>query len=127
MMPVDDLEQAIPLYRAVVGNGDPIRCEAPELGLRIAYFACGNGDLVEPIETSAKTEMKHGDVVVAFEVEDVATEIARLKTAGTKVYHLKPTENMPFERGWITKADGHGTILELCPRGAVKALVNGSH
>jgi catechol 2,3-dioxygenase-like lactoylglutathione lyase family enzyme len=120
---VDDLEKAIPAYSAITGCTDPVRCTAPELGLNLAYFACDNGDLVELVQTSAKTEMKHGDVVVAFEVDDIGGAIARLKGAGVKAYHLKPTEHMPFERGWVTKGDAHGTIIEFCPPNAVKDLV----
>jgi catechol 2,3-dioxygenase-like lactoylglutathione lyase family enzyme len=120
---VDDIEKAIPAYATITGCAEPVRCTAPELGLKLAYFPCGNGDLVEIVETSAKTEMKHGDVVVALEVDDIAAEVARLKGAGMKAYHLKPTENMPFERGWVTKGDAHGTIIEFCPPNAVKDLV----
>jgi catechol 2,3-dioxygenase-like lactoylglutathione lyase family enzyme len=124
---VGDLEKAIPIYKTIMGKGDPVRCDAPELGLRLAYFVGEKGDLLELVETSARTEMKHGDVIVAFEVDDVASEIARLKAQGIKAHYLKPTENMPFERGWITKSDGHGTIVELCPKGAVMDLATRDH
>ena len=67
--------------------------------------------------------MKHGDVVVAIEVDDLEAEIARLQAEGIKAYHQKPTPNLPIHRGWITKGDGHGTIVELCPKGEVSAFV----
>lgn len=120
---VESLESAIPFYRALIGQGDPVIREVPELGLRLAFFTRQGGEPVELVEASGKSEMKHGDVVVAFEVDDLVAEIARLKAAGIKAYHQKPTENLPLERGWITKGDAHGTIIELCPKGAVAGFV----
>ena len=58
-------------------------------------------------------------------IRDMEAEIARLKAAGIKAYHQKPTDNLPLERGWITKGDGHGTIVELCPKGEVSLFVTG--
>ena len=95
------------------------------LFLLMGQFASQGGLPVELVEASGKTEMKHGDVVVAFEVEDLAAEIDRLKAAGIRAYHQKPTENLPLERGWITKGDAHGTIIELCPKGEVARFVAG--
>lgn len=120
---VDSLEKAIPFYEAVIGQGAPVIREVPELGLRLAFFTRQGGEIVELVEASGKSEMKHGDVVVAFEVDDLEAEIARLKAAGIKAYHQKPTENLPLHRGWITKGDGHGTIIELCPKGEVSRFV----
>jgi len=122
---VESLEKAIPFYEVLVGHGSPIIKNVPELGLRLAFFHAQDGLLVELVETSGKTEMKHGDVVVAFEVDDLEGEIARLKAAGIRAYHQKPTENLPLSRGWITKGDAHGTIVELCPKGEVSRFVLG--
>lgn len=120
---VDDLDRAIPFYATLIGQGGPVIREVPELGLRLAFFAGQGGVIIELVEASGKSEMKHGDVVVALEVDDLENEIARLKQAGIKAYHQKPTKNLPLHRGWITKGDGHGTIIELCPKGEVARLV----
>jgi catechol 2,3-dioxygenase-like lactoylglutathione lyase family enzyme len=122
---VDSLEEAIPFYQTVIGRGAPIIREVPELGLRLAFFHDQGGLPIELVESSGKTEMKHGDVVVALEVDDLEGEIARLKAAGIKAHHQKPTANLPLSRGWITKGDGHGTIVELCPKGEVSRFVLG--
>ncbi len=123
---VDDLEKALPFYEAVIGQGAPVIKEVPELGLRLAFFFRQGGLPIELVEASGRSEMKHGDVVVALEVDDLEAEIARLKAAGIKAYHQKPTENLPLHRGWITKGDGHGTIVELCPKGEVARFVLGA-
>lgn len=122
---VESLEKAIPFYQTVIGRGAPVIRQVPELGLRLAFFHDQGGLLMELVETTGKSEMKHGDVVVAIEVDDLEGEIARLKAAGIKAYHQKPTENLPLHRGWITKGDGHGTIVELCPKGEVSRFVLG--
>ena len=123
---VDDLETAIQFYRTLIGGGDPVVREVPELGLRLAFFADQGGLIIELVEVTGKTEMKHGDLVVALEVDDLEAEIARLAASGIKAYHQKPTDNLPLDRGWITKGDGHGTIIELCPKGEVTRFVTGS-
>lgn len=122
---VDDLETAIPFYRTLIGGGAPVVREVPELGLRLAFFFEQGGPIIELVEVSGKTELKHGDLIVALEVDDLEAEIARLGKAGIKAYHQKPTENLPLHRGWITKQDGFGTIIELCPKGDVARFVTG--
>ena len=123
---VDSLDAAIPFYEAVIGQGPPIIRVIPELGLRLAFFARQGGELIELVEASGKTELKPGDVVVALEVDDLEAEIARLKAAGIHVYHQKPTENLPLHRGWITKGDGRGTVIELVPKGEVALFATGA-
>lgn len=120
---VDSLDEALPFYEALFGHGAPVVRDVPELGLRLAFFTRQGGGIVELVEASGRTEMKHGDVVVALEVDDLEGEIARLKAAGIKAHLQRPTENLPLHRGWITKGDGHGTIVELCPKGEVARFV----
>lgn len=123
---VDSLDKAAPFYETLIGAGPPVIREVPELGLRLAFFTRQGGLIVELVEASGKTEMKHGDVVVAFEVDDLEGEIARLRSAGLRVHHQKPTPNLPLARGWITKGEGCGTIIELCPKGEVARFVAGA-
>lgn len=122
---VDDLDAAIPFYAALLGAGEPVIRAVPELGLRLAFFTRQGGLPVELVETRGRTELRHGDVVVALEVDDLGAEIARLAAAGIRCYHQKATETLPLERGWVTKGDGRGTVIELCPKGAVARFVAG--
>jgi catechol 2,3-dioxygenase-like lactoylglutathione lyase family enzyme len=118
----EDFDAAVAFYSTILGQGDPAIVSVPELGLRLAFFTRQGGALIELVSATGKTELCHGDVVVALEVEDLSAEIARLNAAGIRCHHQKPTENLPLERGWISNGDGHGTIVELCPRGAVARL-----
>ncbi|WP_238366894.1 VOC family protein [Mesobacterium pallidum] len=123
---VDDLDAAIAFYRTVIGTKDPIIREVPELKLKLAFFTDQGGEIIELVSTTGKTEMGQGDVVVALEVEDLDAEIARYGSAGIKVHDQPPTENLPLRRGWVTKGGGMNTIIELCPKGAVRAFVTGA-
>ena len=120
---VAELDKAIEFYRAAAGLGEPILKSVPELKLRLAFFDPGDGPIIDLVEFSGKGELLHGDVVVALEYDDLDAAIAGFRAKGIKVYDQKPTESLPLRRGWITKADGHGTVIELCPRGAVAAFV----
>lgn len=115
---VDDLEAAIAFYARLL-DCEPVIRAVPELGLRLAFFTRQGGLPLELVEVRGRTELTYGDVVVALEVDDIAAEIARLAAAGIRCHHQKPTENLPLERGWVTKGDAHGTVIELCRKGDV--------
>ena len=120
------LEPAIDFYGKTLGLGEPIIRVIPELGLRLAFFDNPSGAIIELVEASGKTELQHGDVVVALEVEDLDAALAQYRARGLKVYDQPPTDNLPLRRGWVTKGGGHGTIIELCPKGEVAAFVRGT-
>lgn len=120
---ITHLEDAIGFYRDVVGLGKPIVKNIPELGLRCAFFASIEGPIIELVEFSGKGDLVHGDVVVAIEVDDLDAALAHYRDKGVRVFDQPPTENLPLRRGWVLKKDGHGTVIELCPRGAVEAFV----
>ena len=123
---VRKLEEGIDFYRNVVGLGVPIVREIPELLIRCAFFDPGEGGaIVELVEFSGKGDLGHGDVVVAIEVDDLDAALAHFRSKGVRAFDQPPTPNLPLRRGWVLKADGHGTVIELCPRGAVAQFVRG--
>lgn len=117
---VDDLDAAIGFYGATLGLGEPLRVDLPELRLRLAFFHDPSGVPIELVETRGRTELRHGDPVLALAVDDLDAAIARYTERGMRVFHQPPTERLPFARGWVSKADGHGTVIELCPKGALR-------
>lgn len=121
---VRKLEDGIDFYRSVVGLGEPVVREIPELHIRCAFFDPGEGGvIVELVEFSGNGDLAHGDVVVAIEVEDLDVALAHFRSKGVRVFDQSPTPNLPLRRGWVLKRDGHGTVIELCPRGAVASFV----
>ena len=121
---VDDLDAALAVYSTLIGVDGHILREVPELGLRLAFFRDQGGAIIELVEAQGTHELRHGDVVVALQVDDLDAEIARLAAARIHVHDQPPSENLPLRRGWITKRNGHGTIIELCPKGEVARFVD---
>lgn len=120
---VSSLEEGVAFYRDVVGLGRPIMKAIPELKIRCAFFDPGDCPLVELVEFSGKGDLAHGDVVVAVEVDDLDEALAHFRSQGVRAFDQPPTPNLPVRRGWVLKKDGHGTVLELCPRGEVAKFV----
>ncbi len=122
---VDRLEAGVAFYGRAAGLGEAVVREIPELQLRCAFFDPGDGPIVELVEFAGKSDLAHGDVVVALEVDDLDAAMARFREAGVRVFDQSPTPNLPLRRGWILKKDGHGTVIELCSRGEVARFVRG--
>jgi catechol 2,3-dioxygenase-like lactoylglutathione lyase family enzyme len=123
---VRKLEDGIDFYRSVVGLGEPIVRDIPELQIRCAFFDPGvGGTIFELVEFSGQGDLAHGDVVVAIEVDDLDEALAHFRAKGVRVFDQPPTPNLPLRRGWVLKRDGHGTVIELCQRGAVARFVRG--
>lgn len=122
---VDDLDVGIAFYGETLDLGVPIVKAIPELGIRCAFFDAGDAPMIELVSFSGKGELAHGDTVVALEVDDLDAAIADYRAKGLRVHDQPATENLPLRRGWITKAGGHGTVIELCPRGELARYVRG--
>lgn len=123
---VSDLEAGMAFYGDVMGLGTPIVKDVPELAIRCAFFDPGDDTpIIELVAFAGSGELAHGDVVIALEVDDLDVALADYRAKGLRVFDQPPTENLPLRRGWITKTAGHGTIIELCPRGAVAQFVRG--
>lgn len=120
---VSNLEDGIAFYGDTLGLGRPIIRTVPELGLRCAFFDMGDEPIIELVEFSGAGELAHGDVVVALEVADLDQALAEYRAKGLRVFDQPPTANLPLRRGWITKKEGHGTIIELCQPGEVARFV----
>ena len=123
---VSDLEEGMAFYGETIGLGTPIVKEVPELNIRCAFFDPGDATpIIELVTFTGASELAHGDVVVALEVDDLDAALAEYRARGLRAFDQPPTENLPLRRGWITKTAGHGTIIELCPKGAVARFVRG--
>jgi catechol 2,3-dioxygenase-like lactoylglutathione lyase family enzyme len=120
---VGDLEAGVDFYGDRLGLGDPVRLDVPELQLRLAFFVSTATVPLELVEFGGRGELAQGDAVVALQVDDLDAEIARLRAEGTHVFEQPATEALPFRRGWITKGNGHGTVIELCPKGEMARLL----
>jgi catechol 2,3-dioxygenase-like lactoylglutathione lyase family enzyme len=120
---VTDLDAGLAFYGEVLGLGEAIIKHVPELNIRCAFFVGADGTIIELVSFTGSGELAHGDVVVALEVDNLDVALTEYRAKGLRVFDQPPTENLPLRRGWITKASGHGTIIELCQPGEVAAYV----
>jgi methylmalonyl-CoA/ethylmalonyl-CoA epimerase len=121
---VDDLDAGISFYSDLLGLGAPIVKSVPELNIRCAFFDAGDTPMIELVSFTGAGELAHGDAVVAIEVDDLDVATADYRAKGMKVHEQPATANLPLRRGWITKANGHGTIIELCAKGEFARFVH---
>ena len=99
----------------------PVAAEVPSSLIRCAFFDSGDdGVIVELAEFSGSSDLSHGDVVVAVEVDEAHE---RFRAGGVRAFDEPPTDNLPLRRGWVLKKDGHGTVIELCLPGQVARFV----
>jgi methylmalonyl-CoA/ethylmalonyl-CoA epimerase len=120
---VDSLEDGIAFYSGTAGLGPAIVKDVPELKIRCAFFDTGAAPIIELVEFAGQSDLTHGDIVLALEVDDLDASIAHFRAKGVRVFDQPPTPNLPLRRGWVLKKDGHGTVIELCPRGEVAQFV----
>ena len=119
---VESLEQAIPLYESMLG----VKCDKIEKveseGVATAFFGAGPNkiELLEatnPDSAIAKFIAKRGPGIhhVAFDVEDIVAELARLKAEGFRLIHEVPKPGADNKLiAFLHPKDTTGVLIELC-------------
>ena len=114
------IEDALPLYRDLMG-GDPQELyERPELGFRTLTlrFPGGGGiELIEPLGESGFVQdflANRGEGVhhVTFMVADLAACVAEAREAGLRVVG-EDYANPAWQEAFISPKSAHGTIIQL--------------
>ena len=121
---VNSLEEAVRKYGALFGNGAPHRETVEEQRVDVASFPVGEAvvELTAPTgETSpiAKFISKRGEGIhhIAFEVEDLQTELDRLKAAGCRLIDEQPKEGAhDMLIAFVHPSSFNGVLVELCQR-----------
>lgn len=119
---VANLEEAEARWTALLGVAPYRREEVPTEGVRTSFFQVGPNkvELLEAMHADspiAKFIAKRGEGIhhTAFAVEDIRSEMARMKAAGFQVLSDEPkpgAENM-----WVCfvhPKDANGVLVELC-------------
>ena len=122
---VRDLKSAEELFSKLLGVSRVHHEEVADQKVRIASFDLGNGriELTEPTSADspiAKFLEKRGEGIhhIAFEVEDVAKELARLKSEGVQLIDETPrlgSHNMMI--AFLHPKSTNGVLIELCQSG----------
>ncbi len=121
---VESIQEAISRYSVLFGVAEPHREVVPEQRVDIASFPVGDA----VVELTAATDQlspiarfigKRGEGIhhIAFEVEDIVGELARLKEAGVRLINETPTEGAhDMLVAFVHPSSFHGVLVELCQK-----------
>ena len=119
---VKDLEAANAVYTVLLGEG-PYKQEGVESeGVLTSFFRNGESK-IELLESTkedgpiAKLIAKRGEGIhhIAFAVQDIVAEIARLKEAGFVVLNETPKRGADNKLvAFLHPKSAHGVLVELC-------------
>ena len=121
---VDSLEEAVRRYSALFGNDDPHREVVDEQRVAIASFPVGDAVVELTSATDATSPIarfigKRGEGIhhIAFEVDDIHAELARLKDAGCRLINETPTEGAhDMLIAFVHPSSFNGVLIELCQK-----------
>src|SRR6478752_10331103 len=119
---VKDLEQAIAKYTLLLGTS-PYRRELVESeGVEVVFFRIGESkiELLQSLTSEgaiARFIDKYGEGIhhMAWQVEDIRSEMSRLKQEGLRLLSVEPKRGA--EDKWVCfihPASAEGVLLELC-------------
>lgn len=119
---VDDLEEAIETYEKLL-NGKCYKRETVEnQKVETAFFKTGQSKIellgaTDPESVIAKYVARKGEGMhhVAFEVEDIETELVRLKDEGFTLLSERPSRGADNKLvAFVHPKDNRGVLVELC-------------
>ena len=119
---VSDLDEAIKLYRDVLGLRLKDVCDAKEMKMRVAFFSTGDKteiELIQPTdnETSlAKFIEKRGEGIhhIALEVDDIESALTTAKKKGLLLIDEKPRMGIHGNKiAFIHPKNTRGVLFEF--------------
>ncbi|MDC6353131.1 MULTISPECIES: methylmalonyl-CoA epimerase [Robiginitalea] len=119
---VNDLKAAGDLYEKLLGSPAYKTEEVASEGVRTAFFRSGPNkvELLEatsPDSPIAKYLEKRGEGIhhIAFDVEDIRSEMARLRAEGFTVLNEEPKKGADNKLvAFLHPKGAHGVLVELC-------------
>jgi methylmalonyl-CoA/ethylmalonyl-CoA epimerase len=115
---VKDIEKSNDLFTKILGTG-PYKSEAVESeGVITSFFKAGENkiELLQSTKPDSAIEKKgEGIHHIAFDVEDIYAEIARLKKEGFQMIHEIPKEGADNKLiAFLHPKGSGGVLIELC-------------
>ena len=119
---VKDLASAEALFSTLLSDDDVHHEVVEDQGVRIASFKVGESviELTAPLDESSpisKFIAKRGEGIhhVAFEVDDVASELSRLKSKGMQLIDEAPRAGAhEMQIAFLHPKSTNGVLVELC-------------
>src|SRR5829696_1189025 len=117
---VRSVDDALPLYRDLLGLPLETPMDIPSDRVRIAFLGIGESkvELVEPTDDTTGvarflTTKGEGFHHVCFEVPDIAAALGRLESAGLELIDRAPRRGAEGPVAFIHPRAGHGVLVEL--------------
>jgi methylmalonyl-CoA/ethylmalonyl-CoA epimerase len=117
---VEDLEQALQVYRDVIGLPLEQITEEPKEAVRVAFLPTDIGqiELIQPTTSDsgvAKFLAKRGEGLhhICLEVEDLETVIEQMSAQGMKILGQPQVNERGEKYVFIHPKSAHGVLLEL--------------
>jgi methylmalonyl-CoA epimerase len=118
---VQNLDEAIKVYKEALGLELAGEEEVPEQGVRVAFLPIGDTrlELLEPLSSEspvAKFLEKRGEGIhhICLEVEDLEKALAELASKGVKLIDEKPRLGAHGRKmAFVHPKSLHGVLLEL--------------
>ncbi len=119
---VRDLEAAESLFAKLLGNAEMHHEVVEDQGVRIASFKVGESviELTAPLNADSpitKFLDKRGEGIhhMALEVDDVASELVRLKAEGVQLIDEAPRDGAhDMQIAFLHPKSTNGVLVELC-------------
>ena len=119
---VKSLQTAIPVYEALLNTSCYKTEEVAAEKVRTAFFAVGNNKIellesTDPDGVIARYIEKKGEGMhhIAFAVDDIYSEMERLRTAGFELLNTEPRPGADNKLVCFLHPKGtHGVLVELC-------------
>jgi len=120
---VEDLEQALRVYRDALGLPLSHVQTIPEQDVKIAFLPSGESEieLLEPINPEsgvARFLAKRGEGLhhICLEVDDIKATLAALAEAGMELIDEQPRQGPHGQVAFVHPRSAHGVLLELLER-----------
>ncbi|HEX4999529.1 MAG TPA: methylmalonyl-CoA epimerase [Terriglobia bacterium] len=118
---VRSLEEALKLYRDVMGMAVSGYDDVADQGVRVAMLPAGDSriELLEPLGDNSPIEKfmaRRGEGIhhIAISVDNIENALARLKAAGVRLIDETPKQGAHGSRiAFVHPSANHGVLLEL--------------
>jgi methylmalonyl-CoA/ethylmalonyl-CoA epimerase len=116
---VKNLDETIKIYSKMLGKGPDSKMEIATAKMGVANFRVGEVTLEflgagpgSPMEEFVKTRGE-GIQHIAFEVDDIKSELKRLSKLGVKIVDKEPRPGPEGDIAFVGPEGAHGVYIEL--------------
>lgn len=120
---VEDLDQALAVYRDALGMSVAAIQEMPEQDVKMAFLPSGDSEieLLEPMHADSgigKYLAKRGEGLhhICLEVDNIEGTLAELKAKGAQLIDETPKHGAHGRIAFIHPKGAHGVLVELIER-----------